>query len=315
MDHKSLSQSVLGRIKEQHIEPKPHWHFTLKNVLFWVVFGLSVLIGARAMGVVIFVLSDLRPELLAQNGGLHGGIPPVMQILPLTWLLFFVLTILIAVLGLHHTKKGYKVSIGKIILINLLATLLLGGVLFALGDGERFEQTISNHVSFIPAAETRRERVWNTPVEGRLAGEIQNTDVTAASTSIALLDLSGKSWNVDLNGLPLPLSPEGNVLMRIRLVGVKTGEATFKANAIYPWSNLPPPPRREMMRQQNQQPTPVMQPGMQPAQGQPQPTGPGQQMPPPQGGQPQFQPQQQPSGQPLSPGPGPNQQMVPPPVH
>ena len=320
MDKKSLSQSVLGRIKEEHIAPRPAWHFALKNALFWLVFAASAVMGARAMGVVIFVLSDLRPELMFK-----GGVPPVVQVVPLIWLLFFVLTILIAVLGLHHTKKGYKLSIGLIILINILATLLLGGVFFALGDGKNFEETVSEHLPFVPAPELRRQRVWNTPVEGRLAGEIQENSITttATSTTVTLIDLNGASWQVDLNGLPLPpANPETGEgqLLRVRILGVQTGEHTFKASAIYPWRDLPPPPQhREIPREQNGERMNVdsqsgtvqprngeMPPGMPP---------PGNQLPPQQGlPQPGTSPQidQQPLGpQSGMPPPGPGQPMPP----
>lgn len=266
MDHKSFSQSVLQKIKDEHIEPRPQWHFMLKNSIFWILFALSMLIGARAMGVVFFIFSDLNFSLAQGAGG--PAVPEFLKILPLFWLSVFTIVVLIAILGLHHTKRGYKISIATVILINLLGTIALGLALFALGDGERFEQEVSERLP-IQQPHARRAVIWQQPSEGRLAGEVVS-DGTAEKFSLS--DLSGQQWTVTCANT-LVFNESANTCaklqtgMRVRMIGTPTDDNTFAATRIDPWNQLPPPPRGRQM---------------QPLGGQRMGPGPNQMMPPPQ---------------------------------
>lgn len=246
MNNKSLSNSILDKIKKEHIEPRPQWHFMIKNVLFWSLFFVSSIAGARALGVVFFVFSDASLELVRGSGA--PLLPPLLAIIPVFWLAIFVLVILIAVLGLHHTKNGYKLSLTKIIVLNLAGSLILGLALFALGDGERFEKQLGNHIPFA-APEMRRMNVWQQPMQGRLAGQIISK---SDATHIELVDLRGENWSVDTSDARI-FNTDTNtqdslkIDMRVRMIGTQTGEKTFKALRIDPWEALPPP-RRGMMR-------------------------------------------------------------------
>ncbi|MDP2691481.1 MAG: hypothetical protein U1C97_03440 [Candidatus Gracilibacteria bacterium] len=140
MSTKKLSSSVLSKIQEEHIKPIPKWHYWIKNGLFWTIFLLSAFIGGRGISVImrIYSESDLGFIMLS-----HGPfLPPFLTILPLFWIIFFLLFLLFAAYGLHSTKKGYRFSTTKLIALNLGIALVIGIGAFALGDAPGFEEAL-----------------------------------------------------------------------------------------------------------------------------------------------------------------------------
>lgn len=240
---KKLSNSVLRKIKKNKIKPRPKWHFLIKNILFWTVFGLCVILGAKAVGITLFALTESHFLFIAKA---HGPIfLPWLRIFPFPWLIFFLLFLLLASYGLHHTKKGYKLSTTKLVKVNLLLSLILGIVSCESGLAENFERNF--HPPFYKNIEQRQKEVWSNPQEGRLAGtiiEIKNDQ------TLLLDDFNQKRWVVDYQESQMQgeatLQPEE----KIRLVGEIISENNFKAEIIGPWGK----PKPRMMKENHKPP-------------------------------------------------------------
>ena len=240
MSEKPLSQSVVSKIKSEKIEPRPSWHFMLMNFIFWMVFASSVLVGARVLGVLVYVFSNIDLGLLFINAQKFSS--PLFSLLPYAWIFSFVGLLFLASLGLHKTSSGYKMSITKLIGLNLLISLVLGLFFFATGDGRAFEQSFS----FLPGHkpfEQRRGEIWLNPESGRFAGVI----VSIKDDEVLVLDdLTGKEWMVQYSAAELRGDIELVEGERIRILGSVDGDMVT-ADIISSWK--PPKPGKRPRKQ------------------------------------------------------------------
>ncbi|PIQ77552.1 hypothetical protein COV82_03890 [Candidatus Peregrinibacteria bacterium CG11_big_fil_rev_8_21_14_0_20_46_8] len=233
---KKLAQSVLEKIKKQKLEPRPRWHFVLKNGAFWLLFGLAALFGAKAVGLTLFAIFEIDFSLVYRAG---VRLPAILHMIPLIWVIAFLIFIIAAITGLHHTKRGYKFSVIRLIFINLAVSFVLGGILYAAGAAERTENFVRRALPQYKGVEIRRERVWSQPQQGRLSGVI----ISVESDALLLLDdFGGSRWQIlyaqaERRG-PLQLI-QGE---RVRILGVAQLGNRFEAEIISSWRPPHHPP-------------------------------------------------------------------------
>lgn len=245
MAKKKLSKNILQTIKSKGLKPKPKWQFLMKNVLFWLIFALSALIGARALGVVFYTISGADLHLIAKA---HGSMmKPIAHVFPLFWSTFFLLFLLFAVLGLHHTNKGYKMPISKLVALNLLISVVLGAIGAYTEDAYKFEQSIHKNTTFVRSFDERQDKIWSSPEEGRLSGVVV---LIKDGEMILLDDFEAKRWTVNIQEStewkPVTIHEQE----KIRVIGVALNDSEFNAKFIAPWH--PPCVKRcETIRERN----------------------------------------------------------------
>lgn len=234
-----LPKIILSKIKKENIKPKPRLYFLLKNILFWIIFAASAILGARAVGVIIFIVFKSDFGFLMRAPG--PIFMPLLRIFPFFWVIFFLLFLLFAAAGLHQTKKGYKLSTVQLVGINILLSLVIGIVSYVIGDAENFENTFRHRAFFYTGIEERIADFWSNSEQGRLAGTI----IEAQDNQTLLLDdFSKKRWVVDYSGS----KERGRIRLEpgeeIRLTGKVVSESGFKAEILAPW-HMPEPFFRE----------------------------------------------------------------------
>jgi hypothetical protein len=241
-----LSVTILKRIKIEEIKQRPSWHFWLKNSAFWIIFGLAALIGGRAIGVMGMVFNDVDLPFLMEA---HGPvIHHLATILPLFWMVFFLLFLLLANYGLHHTKKGYKFGTTKLVGINLIISLIIGGGAFLIEDGEYFEKMVHEKAPIFKKMEDKRRQVWSNPDEGRIAGTIV---IIQDETILVLDDFNNTTWTVNYSEAKMRRRFDLREGIKIGIVGnIRQQEeqqisqqegstVTFIADKIGPWHKRP----------------------------------------------------------------------------
>ncbi|MCF7830729.1 hypothetical protein K9M41_01900 [Candidatus Gracilibacteria bacterium] len=234
MNPTKISASVLKKIKTQNIVPKSKWQFLFKNVLLWILFGFSVLLSAIGVSVIIFAFRETDFDLFSYLDG--SALQRFLSLLPIFWLLFFAVFVGIALIGLRKTKRGYRFSVSKLLLVNMVLGILLGTVFYNLGGSEKFESVFANNVRFYRGIHNERLRRWARPSQGRLAGEI----IEIKKEQIFLLnDFDQKEWRVDARDLIRELPFELQVGMKIRMIGEEISKNEFKAKVIRPWRMEP----------------------------------------------------------------------------
>ncbi len=234
MNPTKISDSVLKKIKTQNIAPKAKWKFLAKNTSFWILFGLSVLLSAVGVSVVIFAFMETDFDLFSYLDG--SGIQRFFSLLPIFWILFFAIFIGVALLGLRKTKGGYKFSISKLLLVNMVLGIFLGTFAYNLGGAEQFENIFANNVRFYHGIRDQRIKRWARPEGGRLAGEI----IEIKADKIFLLDdFDQKEWIVDAKNLIKEPFLELILGMKVRMIGEEISGNKFKAKVIQPWRRRP----------------------------------------------------------------------------
>lgn len=184
----NFSKNLIDKIKEEKIEPKPRWHFLLKNYVVWFSGLASLIFGSLATSVIIYLIKHNNWQLGQESEGL---ISFFLITLPYFWLLFLIIFILVIFYNLKHTKKGYKYKAVHIILVAILSSILLGEVFYLVGLGKKIDDVLGTRAPFYKEMFNPHLHYFCNPEKGRLSGVliIENNET-------ALIDPSGNYWEI-----------------------------------------------------------------------------------------------------------------------
>ncbi len=225
-----FSEKIMKTIQEHHIAPTPKIFFFLKNISFWIVAVLSLLIGSISLAASIFELSQ------------EIELPQFLSLFPVFWLTSFSLFIILGYFGYHATPRGYRIPLPFLFLGNLGLSLLFGTAFFFIGIGESADRIADVSLPFYHSHEMRRRQVWTAPEEGRISGTIISLP-DEQNPMIEIEDFEGAHWQVIS-------SPDDNLLIEygsgdtVRIMGKQTQEKVFEAHQIFSW-------RRGVKQQKN----------------------------------------------------------------
>jgi hypothetical protein len=226
-----LITKVLDKIKEERLAPEPRWKFLLRAYLPWALFGLFIIIGAIAVSVAIFIITDHDWDIY---GRLQKSFLEYLLIsLPYFWFVFLVVFFGMAWYELRGTKHGYRYGIMKIGLINVLASVILGVVFFYSGIGLKIEGVFADNLPFYRNMQSMRPpKVWDNPERGLLIGEIT---IINEDQSFNIRDFGGHNWLIScIKCLWRTGSLPHNEGMIVKIIGQETGKGVFEALEIRP---------------------------------------------------------------------------------
>lgn len=229
-----ISKNILRKIDEKHIKPIPKWQFILLHVGLFVMFGFAILFGSLATSLMLFHIWTTDWEIVPRIG---GGLHSIIYVLPYMWIIIVGLMVFLATLVYKHTSKGYKLRPSLVVIVSIIASLVIGSVLFATKSAEGIEKALREHVRPYDQYREIREGIWMAPEQGILPGviyEIQDEKI------LILDDKSGKRWEVDIiEAITPPFAPDPKVGDLVIIVGERTGENTFEAEGIRPAPQAP----------------------------------------------------------------------------
>lgn len=186
-----FDRKLLDKIKDEKISPRPRWHFLLKNYVVWVVGGLSLLIGAGAVSVLTYLITN-------NDWGVHRAIQKswgefFLLTLPYFWLIFLALFVFVIYCNIKHTKNGYRYPLWAVLLASILASIVLGEALFLAGVGEKIDRVMSRRAPLYERLMNPQLDFWSRPEEGRLVGV--PVEFTKDGNFI-LIDRDQKAWEI-----------------------------------------------------------------------------------------------------------------------
>ena len=237
-----ISKNVIDKIKREKIKPKSRWSFLAKNYAFWILAMVMILMGAIAFSIIVFVIFDLDWDLYKYN-----KINPIfffLRTIPFLWIILFGLFTYLSYLIFRKTKKGYRYHYLYFSLFIALLSLIFGVFLYFSGFNEFLERTMLHKLPFCP----NRIAQWSNPQKGFLAGEV----ISINDDNIEIIDLENKPWKVILPQKKNFLSDKyknGNLRerkknkiegLRVKIIGEKVDNNTFKATDLRPWFHRPP---------------------------------------------------------------------------
>ena len=187
MEKENFAQNIINKIREDKLEPKPRWHFILKNYFLWLFGLLSIIIGSLSVSVLMYLINHSHITINSDSGYLKS----VIISLPYFWFLFFSLFVFIVYYNIKHLKKGYKYSPYLIVVASFLMTIILGQALYFSGVAKKIDDVLGvNSGLYQEIFNPSVKHVFN-PGQGRLVGVIptpHNEDL------IELVDINGETW-------------------------------------------------------------------------------------------------------------------------
>ena len=222
-----LSKKVIEEIDSRKIEPIPKWHFVLRRSVFWSLAVISVILGAIAVAVTIFIFFDhdwsvfgLLDQTLFED---------ILLAIPYLWLLFFGLFIAVSNYSFRQTKTGYKYNMIRVASIILGLSIFLGVALNTLDAGDYINHFLLNKVPAYDRLVYTREDVWTRADRGLLAGEVMKI---VDSTHFTLNDLKNHQWNIDTSNVQ---SFHPTLHEAVKMKGTKIDTDRFQVTSIEDW--------------------------------------------------------------------------------
>lgn len=225
----NISNKILGKIQEEDIQPEPKYKFLLRSYIFWGATGLSLIIGALAVSVILFVILNQDWSNYKYTG--FSLTKFLLLTMPYFWLIASGLFLLLAYYNFKHTKFGYRYRFSVIILIYFTISIVLGGVSYAAGAGDKIEEVFVEKMPLYEKIIERRHMMWQKPEQGILIGKIEK----ANRNEVILLDPKGNKWQVDVADVRLPARVKLQDNLKVRIIGEKLEDFKFKAKDIRPW--------------------------------------------------------------------------------
>jgi len=231
---KKLCDKVLEKIRKEKIEPKPRWHFLLKDYFVWLAFAVSAFVGALAFCVTLSIVVDNDWDIyryLSMSPAKH-----ILLSLPYLWIVVILLFLGLAFYNYKHTKGGYRHGTFVVLALSIAGSVVLGLVFHSLGMGRKIDRIFSQNLPFYQNVHCccNRKDIWSQPEKGLLGGRILNVRL---ENGFDIEDFGGIIWQVEKNNETLIRGP---VLIieneEVKLIGEKRDERRFRAREIRPWS-------------------------------------------------------------------------------
>ena len=137
----NLSKKIIEKIKEEHIQPKPKWQFSLKAYLVWLLSALSLFIGSLAFSVVLYLIINNDWDVYVHIT--DNLIKFTILSLPYLWIVLLLLFVIISYYNFKHTKKGYKYHFYIILLSSILLSIIFGSLLYSIGVGRALDNILA----------------------------------------------------------------------------------------------------------------------------------------------------------------------------
>ncbi len=231
---KDLAAAVLGRIEEEHVTPHSRLFFTAKEAGVWLLWLMTVVLGALAVAVTVTVAVyryatgyELTHDSLLSYAA---------EVLPYLWILVFSAMTLLAVYNLRHTKRGYRYSLFVILSSSILCSVGGGVVLHVSGLGFTLDRILGSYVPAYLSQDKIEARLWQQPEQGRLIG-VPELDEVAQDGTVHFVDVTSGEWSLVVRELP----PQDAALIahgdQVRLIGelVSLTPPIFHVCGVLPW--------------------------------------------------------------------------------
>jgi len=226
-----FSKNTLQQIKKENIKPIPKWQFLLKDSLVWGLFVLNLIFGSIGFAISLYLLSN--NDVLSDSSLVTNVWEWLILAIPLAWILLTTLFVFIAYYNFKHTSGGYRFTVVKIFLMNIVVSIVLGIVINGLGLSQKLNTIFSDNIPFYNHTMDLRSEVWMRAESGYLAGTI--VDIDSDTKILKIEDLNGKTWDIPYQDATV----KGRVVLElgeeIKIVGKMVSDKVFEASEIRPW--------------------------------------------------------------------------------
>ena len=242
---KTLRSSVYDRIDCEKICPHSRLFFLTQEYFIWAVWISSILIGALAVAVSLFVLKYRQYAFYEATH--ENFFTFVIEALPYLWIIIFGLMAFVAVYNIRHTKKGYRYPLWQILGSSMVLSLAGGAALQTFGFGYSVDHLLGQQMRMYGSQEKLEEKLWQNPNEGRLIGHMLHQAMVPTST-VVFTDEAGGVWQVDVSELSIDERDLLEAEETVRLIGQISEKdiKLFHSCGAFPWTADKPMSRADM---------------------------------------------------------------------
>lgn len=259
-----LSKKIVEKIKQENIQPKPKWHFLLKDWVIWIVGGLAFVGGGIIFAVILYFYTTHDFELYHLME--ESSVAIYLKTVPYIWVLLLALFVFLADYQLRHTKDGYKYSLWKLFGVGMGASVVLGIGFYFIGANEIIEEQLEHEPLWLLEYTRPAMHSMGQPEEGLLVGKVLEVKSFAQEniegfddedyddlpeelldeeySELLLKDPHNDIWKVMYYQEEQERGLHEN--MHIRVIGDIIGENEFEAELIRPFKNRPRDMRPEL---------------------------------------------------------------------
>jgi cytochrome c-type biogenesis protein CcmE len=223
------SEKLISKMKNQNLKPIPKWRFTIKGMGIGFTILVSVILGGLAFSIILFSIQQLGFDLVTHMS--HSKIEFLLGLLPFLWIVLLIVFLILGVISIKNSRKGYKFSPSRLIIINAAFSVLFGTLFFIGGGAQWLENIFAVKIELYESVNEKKINMWSMPEEGYLSGTIQSVN----EKSLILVDFNKKKWTVDYQQSFIPpsvLLEDGEV---IKLKGKMKAPDYFRADEVRPW--------------------------------------------------------------------------------
>ncbi len=231
-----IMDNVLDKIEKEDIKPIPKWKFILTNIITGIVISTGLILGIIGLTMSFVYWSRLDTDILHINSNVFEIL---RFILPIFWIVLIIISLAIAYFSFIKSEKGYKYSIGLILIS--FGLIVIGSSIFSFYADQYIR--FSNQFDRLVLREFNDPRymMWNRPDQGFIAGEVTKK----LDEELYIIDFMGKSWIVDIRDTRYSMRFDIVEGIKIKIRGELINENTIKAIEIRPWD----PPRRGCLQE------------------------------------------------------------------
>jgi hypothetical protein len=238
-----FSDKVLKKIEQEQVTPLPKSYFRLKKLLIWS--AIAIITAASAIGLSMLVV---KFDGMALEGLKYGGIDAsaILALLatPALWTLIFAIFLMGATAFLQKSPRGYRYRASTWGAFAIAATLIGGSLFYRSGAATATDLLLQKHSSGYRFLCERGLYFWQQPDKGMILATLTGEPVM--EIYMDAIDASGKRWHVDLSDTVWRGRLSARDGVRVRILGVRTGEDRIKAKEIRPWPGTGPNRYRRM---------------------------------------------------------------------
>lgn len=223
------SDELYNKISKQKLRQKPKYLFTLKSYFYWFLFICFTLMGGISFSIILFAIQEADFEIM--NHLSHSFFEFILGIAPVIWLIFLILFLILAMIGIRNSKKGYKFSNSSIIGFSVSFSILIGTLFFISGGAQYLENAFAVNFTQYKSVEDLKISRWTNPAKGYLSGEIIEID----DDFLIIKDFNHNKWEVDISEAYVRGNSNWAVGTHLKFTGNANGDHVFKANEIRHW--------------------------------------------------------------------------------
>jgi len=228
----NIIKDTIDKIKKEHLAPKPKWQFVLTEVLYWIFFGVSVLLGGVAVSFIMFVSKfDLHPMIRQLK-----GIREWMIYIPFLWIVLLFLFVVASIYYWKKTEKGYKFNVSLVIIAVMILSLVLGITLYTTKLTSRMDKQIYNLPGFNQMAKEKGKYYIESQGENWLGGQVIEG---LKDKRFYIEDFNSGRVEVSISNLPKDHLRHVIVGDRLKMMGERIDKEHFEADKVWPWDEKP----------------------------------------------------------------------------